>query len=128
MIALATTRIEELSAPRRLDRGSHAALQAKRPTGSRPDETAAMLDMRDALATADTTELTEIFGAHDVSVTYTKPNAGLELAATVTQELVTDQKESTAPEGRSQNSVIAGARYVGRGDNLRLLEICQAAV
>jgi hypothetical protein len=42
-------------------------LRAKRPTGSSPDEIAAMLDaipdMRDALATADETELAEIFDA-----------------------------------------------------------------
>ncbi len=59
----------------------------------------AIPEMRHALATADETELAEIFDAFDVKATYDKPNARLELAATVTSELVTDQEKTTAPEG-----------------------------
>ena len=71
----------------------------------------AIPDMRDALRTADETELAEIFDAFDVAATYDKPNARLELSATVTTELVTDQEKSDRPEGRSRDSVIAGAGF-----------------
>lgn len=115
VVALATRRIEELSARAASIVEAITALQTKRPNGSSPDEIAAMLDaipdMRDALATADETELAEIFDAFDVKATYDKLNARLELAATVTPELVTDQEKSDRPEGRSLNSVIAGAGF-----------------
>ncbi len=76
-------RIEELSARAASVTEAIAALRGKRPSGSSPDEIAAMLDaipdMRDALATTDKTELAEIFDAFDVTSTYDKPNARLEL-------------------------------------------------
>ena len=69
----------------------------------------AIPDMRDALATADGHELADIFEAFDVTVTYDKPNARLELAATITPELVATK--TTAPEGRSRDFGIAGAGF-----------------
>lgn len=114
VIALATRRIEELSARGASITEAIAELQAKRPTASSPDEIVAMLDaipdMRDALATDDETELAEIFDAFDLTATYDKPNASLELAATITPELVAT-KETTAPEGRSRDFGIAGAGF-----------------
>jgi site-specific DNA recombinase len=115
VIALATRRIEELSARAASIAEAITALEAKRPTAASPDEIAAMLDaipdMRESLATDDETELAEIFDAFDVTATYDKPNARLELAATVTPELVTTQEKSDRPGGRSRNSVIAGAGF-----------------
>jgi hypothetical protein len=67
----------------------------RRAPGTHPDEIVAMLDaipdMRAALARADAEELAEVFHAFDVSATYDKAEARLELSATVTAELVTDQ-------------------------------------
>lgn len=58
----------------------------------------AIPDMRDALNEADESELIELFDAFDVSATYTKSTRRLELAASVTPELV-------ASHGRSQEDV-----------------------
>jgi hypothetical protein len=69
-----------------------APSQSSQPGGAHPDEIIAMLDaipdMRDELARAEPSELAEIFEAFDVTATYDKRNRRLELAATVTSELV----------------------------------------
>jgi hypothetical protein len=102
IVALATPRIEELAARQESIDEAITALRAKRPEGARPDEIVAMLDaipdMREALNEADEDELIELFDAFDVCATYTKSTRRLELAASVTPELV-------ASQGRSQEGV-----------------------
>jgi hypothetical protein len=71
----------------------------------------AIPDMRDALQTADGHELADIVEAFDVTVTYDKTNARLELAATITPELVTAKEKTTAQKGRSRDFGIAGAGF-----------------
>lgn len=82
IVALATRRIEELSARQESIEEAIATLRAKRLEGAHPDEIAAMLDaipdMRDALREADENELIEVFDALDVCATYTKPIRRLE--------------------------------------------------
>jgi len=51
------------------------------------------------------------YNAFDVTVTYDKPNQHIQLAATVTAELVTPSEALRPPQKRSQGSGIAGARY-----------------
>ncbi len=68
-------------------------------------------DMRDALWEADENELIEVFDARDVCATFTKPTRRLELAATVTPELVASHEKNDHPRGRSLNSGIAGAGF-----------------
>jgi hypothetical protein len=51
------------------------------------------------------------FNELDVTATYTKPTRRLQLAATVTSELVADHEKTTAPQGRSLNCGIAGAGF-----------------
>jgi site-specific DNA recombinase len=115
IVALATRRIEELSARRESIEEAIAALRVKRPGGAHPDEIVAMLDaipdMRDELARAEPTVLAEIFDAFDVTATYDKLNRRLDLAATLTSELVAEHKKNDRPSGRSRNSVIAGAGF-----------------
>jgi hypothetical protein len=102
IVALATRRIEELAAHQESIDEAITALRVKRPEGARPDEIVAMLDaipdMREALNEADEDELIELFDAFDVCATYTKSTRRLELAASVTPELV-------ASQGRSQEGV-----------------------
>ncbi len=115
IVALATRGIEELAARQEAVQEAIAALRVNRPDGAHPDEIAAMLDaipdMRDALNKADETELMQMFDALDVTATYTKPTRRLQLAATVTGELVADHEKTTAPQGRSLNCGIAGAGF-----------------
>lgn len=69
----------------------------------------AIPDMRDALNEADESdesELIEMFDAFDVCATYTKSTRRLELAASVTPELV-------ASHSRSQEGVQTRPRYIG---------------
>lgn len=70
-----------------------------------------MLDMRDALATDDETELADTFEAFDMTATDDKPNASLELAATRHPETRDRQEKATAHKARSRNSYIAGAGF-----------------
>lgn len=102
IVALATRRIEELAARQESIEEAITALRAKRPDGAHPDEIGAMLDaipdMRDALNEADESELIEMFDAFDVCATYTKSTRRLELAASVTPELI-------ASDSRSQEGV-----------------------
>jgi site-specific DNA recombinase len=102
IVALATRRIEVLAGRQESIDEAITALRAKRPEGARPDEIVAMLDalpdMREALNEADEDELIELFDAFDVCATYTKSTGRLEIAASVTSELV-------ANHGRSQEDV-----------------------
>jgi len=115
VVALATRRIEELSARRESIDEAIAALRAQRPNGSHPDEIVAMLDaipdMRHALAGADPSELAEIFRAFDVSATYNKDTRRLELAATITPQLVAAHEKNDRHRGRSRDFGIAGAGF-----------------
>lgn len=54
----------------------------------------AIPDMRDALNEADGSELIEMFDAFDVCATYTKSTRRLELAASMTPELVASHSRS----------------------------------
>jgi hypothetical protein len=115
VIALAKRRIEELSARRTSITDSLKTLEASRPTGARPEEIEAMLDavpdLRSALPDYNPEDLAELFDALQVEVTYDKPKRALEVAATLTPELVLPNETERPPQGRSLNSVIAGARY-----------------
>ena len=103
IVALATRRIEKLSARQEAVEEAIATLRAKRPEGAHPDQIVAMLDaipdIRDALREANETELIEVFDALDVCAAYTKPTRRLELAATVTPELVAKHEKATARGG-----------------------------
>jgi hypothetical protein len=68
---------------------------------------AAVPDLRPALATANASELADLFEGFDISVRYDKPNRRLELAATVSAPLA----GKTTAQGRSRNSLIAGAGF-----------------
>jgi site-specific DNA recombinase len=120
VVALATRRIEELSARRKAVEEAIAALRAKRPEGGHPDEIAAMLDaipdMRQALREANEGELIEVFDALDVCATYTKSTHQLELAATVTPELVADYEKNDSSRKRSRDFGIAGERFGPNSD------------
>jgi hypothetical protein len=75
--------------------------QADHP-GAHPEEVVAMLDaipdMRDQLTHPERTELAEIF-VFAVTATYDKLNRRVELAATVTSELVAQHKRERPPGG-----------------------------
>jgi len=118
VVALAKRRIGQLSAHRESIEEAIVARRAKRPAGSHPDEIVAMLDaipdMRDEFARAEAAELTKIFDAFDVTVTYDKPNHCLELAATMTSELVTERADKNRPGGPSRDCLIAEAAGCGR--------------
>jgi hypothetical protein len=82
VVALATRRIEELSARRTAIDDTIRTLDARRPDGTRPDEIQAMLnaipDLRPTLRAATPDELAELFDAFDVTAIYDKPNQTLE--------------------------------------------------
>jgi hypothetical protein len=56
--------------------------------------------------------LIEVFDALDVCATYNKPTRRLQLAATVTPELVANYEKNDRPRGRSLNCDIAGAGLI----------------
>jgi hypothetical protein len=68
------------------------ALAAKRPAGHLPDEIVAMLnavpDIRPTSERATDEELAEILKAFDVRITYDKNRQALDLATTITSELI----------------------------------------
>jgi site-specific DNA recombinase len=115
VVALAKRRIEELSARRTTITDSLKTLEASRPTGARPEEIEAMLDavpdLRSALPDYNPEDLAELFDALQVEVTFDKPKQALEIAATLTPELVLLNETERPPQGRSLNSVIAGAGF-----------------
>jgi hypothetical protein len=69
--------------------------------------------MRTELACVERAELAEIFEAFDVTATYDKPNCRLQLAATVTPELVPEHEKKDRPGGR------AGAEFRHSGAGSR---------
>ncbi len=115
VIVLAKQRITELSARRAATTQAIADLEATRPLGARPEEMEAMLaavpDLRSELERYEPPELAELLDAFDLTATYDKPNRRLELAATVTPELITALETKRPPEERSRNCVIAGAGF-----------------
>jgi hypothetical protein len=105
-------RIEE---PQEEDRLSAIeALKAKRPAGHHPDEIAAMLnavpDLRKALKTTSDEQLAAIFGAFDVTISYDKTSQQLDLAATITPELL-PQNDSDRSGERSRVLEVARAGF-----------------
>ena len=72
---------------------------------------ASVPDLRPALARYGPVELADLFDAFDVAVTYDKPRNALELAATITAELVPASETLQPPRRRSQGSDIAGAGF-----------------
>jgi hypothetical protein len=109
---LATERIEELSARKGGITTAIDVLKTKRPAGHHPDEIAAMLDavpdLRKALKTASPERLADIFAAFDVTVSYDKARQQLDLAATVTPELLPQNDRDRSGE-RSRVLEVAGA-------------------
>jgi hypothetical protein len=107
IVALASERIMELSTRKAAVTDALETFKEKRPAGHHPDEIVAMLnavpDLRKTIKTATDAELAEIFRAFDVEITYDKTSQILNLAATITPELLPDlADESDRPEGRSQ--------------------------
>ncbi len=126
VVALATRRIEELSFRRASTEEAIHTLESSRPGGARTAEIealiAAILDLRPALTSAGPEELADLFETFEVTAVYDKPNRTLELAATVTPELVPENENpDRATLGRSGKSSIAGARFVPPSD-ARILE------
>jgi hypothetical protein len=111
-------RIMELSAHKTAITDELDRLKEKRPAGHHPDEIMAMLDtvpdLRPTLATVTEPELAEIFRAFDVEITYDKDRQILNLAATITPELLPDfaPNENDRSEGRSQINEVAGAGLI----------------
>lgn len=114
VVALATNRIEELSARKSATNTAIEALKTKRPAGHHPDEIAAMLDavpdLRKALKAASDEELANIFSAFDVTISYDKTSQQLNLAATITPELLPQDDDNRSPE-RSRVLEVAGAGF-----------------
>jgi hypothetical protein len=71
----------------------------------------AVPDLRLKLRNGSPEELADIFEAFDVSATYDKPSGRLQLAATVTAELVGEDEKPRVPGKASGNSSIAGAGF-----------------
>jgi site-specific DNA recombinase len=116
IVALASERIMELSTRKAAVTDALETLKEKRPAGHHPDEIVAMLDavpdLRKTIATATEEELAEIFRAFDVEITYDKNLQVLNLAATITPELLPDPaNENDRPGRRSQDNDIAGAGF-----------------
>jgi site-specific DNA recombinase len=115
VVALATRRIEELTARRQAITEAIDKLKAARPAGGHPDEILGLLeivpDLRPALKEGDPETLAEIFRDFDVTASYDKSAQRLELGATVTAALVTDAEKKRPPQGRSRDFGIAGAGF-----------------
>jgi hypothetical protein len=114
VVVLATERIEELSIRKSAVTTAIEAFKAQRPAGHHPDEIAAMLDavpdLRKALKTATDEQLADIFRAFDVMIDYDKTSQRLNLAATITPELL-PQNDCDHSGERSRVLGIAGVRY-----------------
>src|ERR1035437_943294 len=102
VVALAIERIEELSTRKAAVTDATQTLKTKRPAGHDPDEILAILDavpdLRKVLNLASAEQLARIFRAFDVTITYDKPNRRLNLAATITPELIPEPELSPKPE------------------------------
>jgi site-specific DNA recombinase len=114
VVMLATERVEELSVRKSSVTAAIEALKAKRPAGHHPDEITAMLDtvpdLRKALKAADDQELADIFAAFDVTVSYDKASQKLDIAATITPELL-PQNDPDRSQERSRVLEVAGAGF-----------------
>ena len=123
VVALATERIDELSTRKSAVADAIQTLKAKRPAGHDPDEVASMLDaipdMREALTTASQAQLAEIFRAFDVTITYDKANERLNLAATITPELLPDPADGND----RPNGAVADVWNSGGGIRTRDLRV-----
>ena len=115
VVAAAKARIEELAGRRAALDEQRRRLAAHRSNAPQPQEIEALLasipDLRLALARYGPAELADLFDAFDVTVTYDKPSHSLELAATITADLVPAPERLQPPRRRSQNSDIAGAGF-----------------
>ena len=115
VVAAAKARIEELAGRRAALDEQRRRLAARRSNAPQPQEIEALLaslpDLRPALARYGPAELADLFDAFDVTVTYDKPSHSLELAATITADLVPAPERLQPPRRRSQNSEIAGAGF-----------------
>ena len=115
VVAAAKTRIEELAAQRAALEDQRHQLASDRADKPQPHEIEALLasipDLRPALAVYGPHDLADLFDAFNITVTYDKPAHTLELAATVTAELVPAPERLRPPRRRSQNSDIAGAGF-----------------
>ena len=127
VVALATKRIEELSARRHAITEAIEQLKAVRPAGGRPDEILALLDavpdLRPTFKGGDPEQLAALFRDFDVTASYDKNAQRLQLSALVTAELVTDAEKKRPPEGRSRDFGIAGAGF--RTRDLRVMSPIQ---
>lgn len=108
VVALATPRIEELSARRGAVDERVAQLQAARPIAPTAQEIEALLDsvpdLRPVMQQAPPDELSEIFAAFDLSATYDKEQRALRLAATLSpQPRPAIRKTATAEGGGRGN-------------------------
>jgi len=89
-------------------------LERARPEGPSREEIEAVLagvpDLRKALEKADSEEMTELLEAFDVEVNYDKAAERLEMSAALAPEAATALDDKRPPQGRSQDSSIAGER------------------
>ena len=101
VVALATRRVEELSARRAAVTAAIEKLAAARPAGGHPDEILAMLeavpDLRDRLRRGDPRLLAGIYEDFKVTATYEKATRQLTLEATVDAALATDAEAKRPP-------------------------------
>jgi site-specific DNA recombinase len=92
VVAAAKIRIEELAGQRIALDEERRRLASWQNDGPKPHEIEALLasipDLRPALRRYEPADLAELFDAFDVTVIYDKPSHALELAATVTADLV----------------------------------------
>jgi hypothetical protein len=75
----------------------------------------AVPDLRKALKTASDEQLADIFGAFDVTISYDKTSQQLELAATITPELL-PQNDCDSSGERSRVLEVAGGRFAPNGN------------
>jgi hypothetical protein len=110
VVVVAKQRIEEPTSRRASIDAAIRATEAHRPNRAHPEEIVSMLDAVPDLRSAQrrAQALADIFEAFDVSATYDKRGGKLQLAATVTAELVEDKENPERPGGLG-NSYIAGA-------------------
>ncbi len=116
VVKLAKQRIEELSSQSDSIAAALADLEiAELPTGPSTEQIEAMLadvpDLREALDAAEGEELAELLDAFDVSVSYDKPGRKLELSAALSSDFIPAPEAKRPPQGRSQDSCIAGAGF-----------------
>jgi hypothetical protein len=103
-------RIEELAGQRSALGEQRRQLETHRSDTPQPHEIEALLapipDLRPALARYGPAELADLFDAFDVTIAYDKPSHSLELAATVTADLVPAPERLQPPRRRSQEPLL----------------------